>query len=315
MGSDGVRTPGVSRMIRDRHTHAATAPRRVDAASAWACVGCNLCGGDDARPVATQRGLEIVRCRGCGLVYVNPRPRAGELTALYADYHERDGQDESSWDRLMSRVFHEAAELLCSTRPASGRARLLDVGCGFGGFVDVMRQRGWDAEGVDPAPSAVEVATRRGRAVRLGTLEGFSADHGPYDAVTMFYVLEHLQDPMGALRKVFDLLVPGGTVLIRVPHTTPIVQLLAPFGLGGELHDPPFHLYDFSPAVLQEMLRRTGFRAVRTFPGQPTVPARLGPRLAAAFFGAVATGLHTATRGSVLLPGVSKSTLARKPPR
>ncbi len=315
MRSDLVSTRGVSRMIGDRQVDAATAPRRVDAASAWEYVECNLCGGDATRPVATQRGLGIVRCRACGLVYVNPRPPAGELTALYADYHGRDGQDESSWDRLMSRVFREAAELLCSTRTASGRARLLDVGCGFGGFIDLMRQRGWDAEGVDPAPSAVEVATRRGRAVRLGTLEGFPAERGPYDAVTMFYVLEHLPDPMGALRKVFDLLVPGGTLLVRVPHTTPIVRLLAPLGLGGELYDPPFHLYDFTPAVLQEMLRRTGFRAARTFPGQPTIPARLGPRLAAAFFGAVATGLHAATRGSVLLPGVSKSTLARKPLR
>ncbi len=276
-------------------------------------VLCNLCGGNATRRVTRHNDFEIQRCRACGLVYVNPRPNAEQLAALYADYHARDGKNEASWDRLMRRVFREAADLLCATQKGPRPARLLDVGCGFGGFVEVMRERGWDAEGVDPSQAAVDAATRKGRRVRLGTLESLPTDVGPFDAVTRFYVLEHLPDPMAALRKAFDLLLPGGVLVIRVPHTTPIVRLLAPVGLGRELYDPPFHLYDFAPAVLQEMLRRTGFGEIRTFPGQPTVPSRLGPRLAALFFGRIAAWLHAATRGAFLLPGVSKTTLARKP--
>ena len=315
MHSDRLSTRGDSRVIREQQRDEIITPRQVESVSSREHVGCNLCGGDTTQYVGTQRGLGIVRCRGCGLVYVNPRPQAEELTSLYSDYHARDGQDEASWDRLMSRVFRESAELLCSTQKTSGRPRLLDVGCGYGGIVELMRERGWDAEGMDPSPSVVEAATRHGRNVQLGTLEELSADHGPYEAVTMFYVLEHLPDPMGALRKAASLLVPGGMLLIRVPHTTPIVRLLAPFGLGGGLYDAPFHLYDFSPTVLCEMLRRTGFEGIRTFPGQPTIPAHLGPRLASSFFGAIALGLHAATQGTVLLPGVSKSTMARKPSR
>jgi SAM-dependent methyltransferase len=287
----------------------------VAAVSSGEYVDCNLCGGDTSERVATQRGLDIVRCRMCGLVYVNPRPEAEKLASLYADYHARNGQDETSWGRLMGRIFRESADRLCAAWNGSRRPRLLDVGCGFGGFVALMRERGWDAEGVDPSPSVVEAAARKGRRIRLGTLEKLPMDQGLYDAVTMFYVLEHLPDPMGALRKVFDMLVPGGMLVVRVPHTTPIVQLLGPLGLGEELYDAPFHLYDFSPAVLREMIRRTGFESVRTFPGQPTVPARPGPRLAASFFGALAAGLHAVSRGTVLLPGVSKTTLARKPSR
>jgi hypothetical protein len=94
---------------------------------------------------------------------------------------------------------------------------------------------------------------------------------------------------------------------------TPIVRLLAPFGLGGALFDPPFHLYDFSPAVLHTLLRRAGYAGLRAFPGEPTVPARLGARVAAVLFGRLAIGIHALTRGAVLLPGVSKSTMAQKP--
>ena len=232
---------------------------------------------------------------------------------MYANYHTREGADEASWDRLMGGIFREAVEILCASRRGSGRRRLLDVGCGFGGFVAAMRDRGWDAEGVDPSPVVVAAAVKRGRPVRLGTLEGLQGEDEAYDAITLFYVLEHLPDPLGALEKAWRLLSWGGTILIRVPHTTPILRLLAPFGLGGALFDPPFHLYDFSPAVLHTLLRRAGYVGLRTFPGQETVPARLGPRLAASFFGTWARWLHAVTRGAILFPGVSKTTLARKP--
>jgi SAM-dependent methyltransferase len=213
----------------------------------------------------------------------------------------------------MGRIFRESAERLCSSWNGARPGRLLDAGCGYGAFVAAMRERGWDAEGVDPSPTVVAAARRKGRTVHLGTLERMQAPDGTYDAITMFYVLEHVPDPLGALRKAFDLLTPAGILLVRIPHTTPIVRLLAPFGLGKALYDPPFHLYDFSPAVLREMLQRTGFADVRMFPGAPTVPSRLGARIATALFGALATGIHAVTCGMVLLPGVSKTTMARKP--
>ncbi len=285
----------------------------MDAAPATQYIPCNLCALDEVEPIVRHNGFRIVRCRVCGLVYVNPRPFAEALHALYADYHARDGATEASWDRLMSRIFRESAERLCSSRNGSGPGRLLDVGCGYGAFVGLMRDRGWDAEGVDPSPPVVAAAARRGRPVRLGTLEALDGQGRAYDAVTMFYVLEHLPDPMGALRKAFDLLTPSGIVLVRVPHTTPIVRLLAPLGLGEALYDPPFHLYDFSPTVLRKMLHRTGFVNVRTFPGEPTIPPGLGARVATVFFGKLAAGVHALTREAVLLPGVSKTTLAWKP--
>ena len=276
-------------------------------------VSCNLCDANDSVHLAEYGGFRIVRCRRCGLVYVNPRPTTQDLVSLYTEYHTRDGKNEASWDRLMGRIFRESADVLCSSRNGSGPGRVLDIGCGYGAFVALMQERGWQAEGVDPSPTAVAAAVMKGRRVRQGTLNGIREGNGSYDAITMFYVLEHLPDPMGALEKVLDLLVPGGTLLLRVPHTTPVVRLLSPLGLGKALYDPPYHLYDFSPTVLGEMLRRTGFIGVRTFPGKPTVPSRMGARIATALFGALASGVHVLSCGVVLLPGVSKTTIARKP--
>jgi SAM-dependent methyltransferase len=213
----------------------------------------------------------------------------------------------------MGGIFREAAGHLDASRAGSVTPRLLDVGCGYGGFVSLMRNRGWDAEGVDPSPVTVAAASAKGIPVHLGTLDGFYRTGASYRAVTMFYVLEHLFDPMSALRKVYGLLEPGGVVLVRVPDTTPVVRLLSPFGLGDALYDPPFHLFDFPPRVLTMMLAEAGFRSMRTFPGRNTIPPRIGPRVAAMLFGALARGLFAGSGGRFLLPGVSKTTIARKP--
>ncbi|MCL5884527.1 MAG: class I SAM-dependent methyltransferase [Deltaproteobacteria bacterium] len=214
---------------------------------------------------------------------------------------------------MMLGVFQESADLLAHTPNDHGSGRILDVGCGYGGFIDMMRSRGWNAEGVDPSPAPIAAAAGKGLSVRLGTLEDLDAPKGYYSAVTMFYVLEHLPDPIGALRKVSGILSPGGILLVRVPHTTPIVRMLSPFGFGTSLYDAPYHLYDYSPSVLQRMLKEAGFVATRTFPGKPTRPSRFGPFVASVLFGAVARALYAVSGGRFLLPGVSKTTIARKP--
>lgn len=274
---------------------------------------CILCGLDAPQPVAVGKGYPIVRCGGCGLVYVHPKPPEEDLPALYGEYHARDGGNEAGWNRLMGNVFREAADHLGALRNGSGPHRLLDVGCGYGGFVSLMRDRGWDAEGIDPSPTTIAASSAKGIPVRLGTLDGFSRPGAAYHAITMFYVLEHLYDPMSALRKVFALLEPGGVLLVRVPDTTPIVRLLSPFGLGTGLYDPPFHLFDFPPRVLARMLADAGFGILRTFPGRNTIPPRIGQRLTTMVFGALARGLFAGSGGRILLPGVSKTTIARKP--
>ncbi|MGZ8450386.1 MAG: class I SAM-dependent methyltransferase [Candidatus Deferrimicrobiaceae bacterium] len=274
---------------------------------------CILCGRDAPQPVAVQKGYPIVRCGGCGLVYVHPKPSEEDLPGLYGEYHARDGGNEAGWNRLMEKVFREAADHLDRFRNGDGPPRLLDVGCGYGGFVSLMRDRGWDAEGVDPSPRTVSAASVKGIPVRLGTLDAFSRSGAAYRAITMFYVMEHLFDPMSSLKKVFSLLEPGGVLLVRVPDTTPIVRLLSPFGLGDGLYDPPFHLFDFPPRVLARMLTEAGFGQIRTFPGRNTIPLRIGPRWATMLFGALARGLFAGSGGRVLLPGTSKTTIARKP--
>jgi SAM-dependent methyltransferase len=135
---------------------------------------------------------------------------------------------------------------------------------------------------------------------------------GCYDVITLFYVIEHLPDPMAVLKEAHRLLRPGGLLFLRWPHTAPIVKLLRPWAERLKLYQAPSHLFDFSPRTLYKILDRTGFHEIRTTVCGWTKPTTRGAQLAAWIFGSLGEKLAKISGDSLLLPGVSKTTLARR---
>lgn len=103
---------------------------------------------------------------------------------------------------------------------ASG-ARLLDVGSGYGYFRKAAQQAGWQADGTEISHHAASIAKEDyGFETFVGTLNDFS-ERGycqPYDLLTMFDVIEHVDDPVALLRVAAELLKPGGICVIRTPN-------------------------------------------------------------------------------------------------
>lgn len=276
-----------------------------------ATAPCNLCGSSDERLITVQSSYRVVKCARCGFVYVNPRPDETTLEKLYLKYLPDKMIDPLSWDSYMKTVFSKAAVFLAAKLPDN--ARLLDVGCGYGFFLSEMKAlSGIKVSGVDVSKTAVSYATGRGLDVRLGTLDTIKFDDNAFDAVTMFYVLEHIPDPARALREVRRILKPGGALLLRLPHTTPIVRILSIFGIRNNLYDPPFHLNDFSAKTIGALLTKTGFENIHTFIGGTTSPPGLMTRIMTKSFGLIAEALYLLSLRRFTLPGVAKNTIAYK---
>jgi len=124
-------------------------------------------------------------------------------------------------------------------------ARLLDVGAGHGRFVAAARAAGYDARGLEPSARSIEDA-----AVQDGSL----------DAVTLWHVLEHVEDPGAALARIAGWLRPGGALLVGVPN---LASVQARAGGRRWFHlDLPRHRTHFTPAGLHTLLAAHGF-AVR----------------------------------------------------
>jgi len=253
----------------------------------------------------------MVECINCGFIYVNPRPNGDTLNGLYQTYHTRDAGGAESWGGLMDKIYKETAWYLRKRFARPGK--LLDIGCGYGHFLNLMKTNGWDTYGLEPSAPAVAYTKTLKLNVALGTLEKTKFNANSFDAITMFYVLEHFSNPVRALSEAYHLLKPGGLLILRVPHTTPIVKLLSSMGIKNNLYDLPFHLSDFSPETIRSVLEKTNFTTIHTFPGKPTKPKKYFERFVSIFFGATARVVYQLTAGKFLLPGVSKMTTAEKP--
>lgn len=214
-----------------------------------------------------------VRCTGCGLTFLARQPTAAGLARIYdADYFESDyhcGHEDRPYFSCEGEQLAAARVLLDWIERQVPRGRILEVGCAGGYFLKAAAARGWSPVGVEIAASAAQFARERmGLDVRTGTLDDVNLPGGGFDAVYLGDVLEHLPAPLAALRELNRLLRPGGVVMIAGPVTLNSLDrrlgLLAYRALGRTktLHQPPYHLTEFTPRTLAGAVTRAGFEVL-----------------------------------------------------
>jgi len=240
---------------------------------------CNLCGGTDVvefipstlqpsdqaqlNPGAysayacTSSGYghhgPIVRCRRCGLVYADPRPDNDDVLNIYSAVKDPLYVAERA-GRILT-FEHHLQPMERFTGPPEGR-RLLDVGAYTGVFVEIAAAHGWDAWGVEPSAWAVEEARQAGLQMILGTLEDAGLPAGSFRAVTMWDVIEHVTDPLSTLRAAWQVLAPGGYLVV---HTMDLDSLFARVMGCRWPWFMEMHLTYFTRNTLARMLEKAGF--------------------------------------------------------
>lgn len=276
-------------------------------------VNCPVCEASRGKPLHLEGSFQMVRCSSCQFVFLNPRPTNESLLSFYQHYLPEEESSVECWEEMMKSVFHRAATLLEQYRKDG---RLLDVGTGFGFFLKEMKNRGWDVVGVEISRKAMDYARDvLGLTVHPGPAEKVGFPDNYFDAVTGFYVIEHLPHPLAFLRECHRILKPGGLLLLRYPHTTPIKNFLHFFGIRNRLYDLPAHVSDFSPKMIQQCLEKSGFRKCQHLIGGYTRPGDPGKRTASVIFGSFSEALFYLSPKKFLLPGVSKTVLAFKEER
>lgn len=177
--------------------------------------------------LATVDGYDVIDCRACGFRHIDPLLSDEELQKFYdGEFYEKERPDyfaraEADKEWWMLR-YHHYYELLEAHAP--GR-RILDIGSGPGYFLEAGRMRGWDVLGFEPSRIAADYTAGRGIAVVNGF---FSADkaQGPFDAISMNLVLEHLRDPIGLVEQAMSVLAPGGLLFVSSPNDFNPLQMV-----------------------------------------------------------------------------------------
>lgn len=229
-------------------------------------VRCELCGADDAEPLVFKNGNRVVRCRQCSLVYVNPRLTPRALVELYENpsYQHRQATRaaDAAADTAWRRVARSRLRLL--ERHAGERGALLDVGCSTGWFLGAARDAGWRVTGIDVSAGSIARAQARGFDARLATLDTQAFPDASFQALVLFDSIEHMPQPMNALRAAHRLLAPGGVIMLTTPNVEGALPRLTYRLLGRTLGvwehpDPPGHIFQFGQKTLAAALERTGF--------------------------------------------------------
>jgi len=225
---------------------------------------CPACASETTRSWLSKGGYTHGRCDACGHGFLFPLPGQKEIDTYYQNLNSGLSSD-ASWQTDAGHKRQLWRRLLARIESTSGRGPLLDLGCGGGQFLQLAADCGWtEASGVEPSPKAVAIARSVvSSPIYEGVWKDISLPSATFAAVALLDVLEHDTDPTGLLAHSFDLLRPGGSLIITVPNIHGLS--IRCFGKEAYVVIPPKHLSYFTAKSLRLMLLKTGFTPPWTF--------------------------------------------------
>ncbi|MEK7218199.1 MAG: class I SAM-dependent methyltransferase [Patescibacteria group bacterium] len=221
-----------------------------------ASASCILC-GDGGIPRAV-RGMTLYRCGSCGFQWASPVLSSSHYDTCTVDLSEakhrrrrRNGEDRI---RLLRKLIPPG-----KARGLRSLDHACDIGCGEGMVLQCLREAGFEGGfGIEPNPAFVAFARSLGLSVEQGTLETAAPllrERQPH-VVILIHVIEHLNDPLAALRTLRSAMLPGSFLVLETPNLE---------GYSGRVlgDDWPLvyeeHLSYFTPATLRRCLEQAGF--------------------------------------------------------
>lgn len=251
-------------------------------------VSCPLCGNNTYALKYVERGFNIVSCSKCGLYYVNPRLSHQKIKEIYDDYyfrpdHWRDYLKDTYQDaeikkqnisprraeKLWFKRYAKIIRFIKSRSSFSGNAvRVLDVGAGSGRWLTAVKENDWEGYGFDISDSDyIQNKAADDPFFRVAPdIEQAGYKNEYFDIITLWDVIEHLEDPVRTLVFLRGLLKPGGWLFIETPNSTwqmvkVKLKMFIPARILSEygIFLPEQHLQTFNLKTLKKALAVAGF--------------------------------------------------------
>lgn len=217
--------------------------------------------------------FSVKKCSSCSLVFLDPQPDSKSLKKYYPSEkyysygkNNSKGFFETLREYLIAHYYSpNIISLFISTfiqnvpaMPSLKSGRVLDLGCGSGDTLLLLKKIGWETYGIDIDKIAIQNAKKRGlNNVLLGTYKDISKyPDNFFDAIRLYHVIEHIDNPSLCLELIRKKLNVNGELIIGTPSIESLVSKL--FRSCWYNLDSPRHLFIFSPATLKKLVEKKG---------------------------------------------------------
>ncbi len=216
----------------------------------------------------SKEKFNIIQCTNCGFRLTKDFPIGKNIDAYYEadDYISHSDTNEG----FVNKLYHFVREFMLKEKAlwvekntkASG-TELMDVGCGTGYFAALMQKRGWNVVGIEKNDSARDFAKDQFEVNVFPSLESYT-ENDKFDAITLWHVLEHLEDLNGSMQKFHELLAHDGSLFVAVPNRNS--SDADKYRQFWAAYDVPRHLWHFAPEHLKLLAHKHGFEVFETKP-------------------------------------------------
>jgi 2-polyprenyl-3-methyl-5-hydroxy-6-metoxy-1,4-benzoquinol methylase len=236
---------------------------------------CPVCGSSDIHPLLTAKdhsvsGEEFViwQCQSCTLRFTQDVPDESSIGPYYQsqDYISHSNTSKGLLNKLYQAVrkftLGQKSGLVISRTTNHGR--ILDIGAGIGAFLNEMKGKGWDIEGIEPDYGARQQAKNLFAIDLKPTPELQHIPHNSFDAITLWHVLEHVESLQDYVALLKQLLKKNGKIFIAVPNYSSLDADL--YGNRWAAYDVPRHLYHFTPRSIEVLVQKHGMKIIARKP-------------------------------------------------
>lgn len=207
----------------------------------------------------------VHECLACGHVSLKAQFTDTELSRLYSAYYPRSSfkvEDHRPHEEVSGFSAWLNGAQSAAFRWVPKKARVLDIGCGFGETLGYHQRRGCEVYGVEADENIRRVADKYGYSVHVGLFDPSNYPEETFDYVTMDQVMEHVQRPVTILQGIAKVLRPGGVAILSVPNAHGWGAKL--FGRRWIHWHAPYHLQFYSIQSMQEAVNKSGLKLERT---------------------------------------------------
>ena len=209
----------------------------------------------------TKEDFHICECLNCGLLYTMPRPTKEKIGKYYKSQEYYSHQENNTG--FIPRVYEAVKKVNLRNKYTLATkgltvGKLLDIGCGVGDFLHTAEEKGWECIGVEPSEEAKAIARKRIKANVVDSADLEQMADQSFDVITMWHVLEHVDNLKWQVEQLQRLIKPGGRIVIAVPNYKSYDGQY--YKEHWAAYDVPRHLNHFNKSVINKIFKSKGLQ-------------------------------------------------------